>query len=204
MTQGRSLADRGFQLVGSVQAGSLSNHAGDTIKVPLNVGEEVVFLGACDNDCFNLDFTVLDAAGRNLAADVEPDNRPAVSFTPRETGVYRVVVDMTGCNVSPCTYGLGLFKRGEANLLVPMELQSDPPGAEAYVVPLDIYERDTTIIGDSGRLSKWRIQEGKTNVVTMQRLMSYMVVFTLRGAVRHQRAETNVTDTARVRASFRP
>jgi hypothetical protein len=70
--------------------------------VNLNAGVDYVFIGACDDDCDNLDIELIDAANAVVASDVAPDDFPIVRFTPATAGAFTVRTHLRTCAVEPC------------------------------------------------------------------------------------------------------
>jgi hypothetical protein len=72
-------------------------------------GGEVYFIGACDENCSDLDLIVRDSSGREVGRDLEPDDVPIVVFQAT-AGTYTVEVSMAGCSAN-CHWGVGVFRR---------------------------------------------------------------------------------------------
>ena len=68
-----------------------------------------------------------------------------------------------------------------AQIVENVELESDPPGAKVYLIPLNEWEAHPDIIFDDNKLSYYRVPEGDTPVTTRTREKVYMVVFDLNG-----------------------
>jgi hypothetical protein len=108
---GAAFEERGFQMTHRIYTGSLNDDGGENVSVALEAGREYMIAGACDNDCSDLDFTLFDAAGNEIDEDVELDDFPIVSVTPRRSGQYRVRVLMASCSAEPCRYGVGVWAK---------------------------------------------------------------------------------------------
>jgi hypothetical protein len=100
---------RGYRMVEDIQAGSLGESATEAFTVTLSGGSDYFFFGACDNDCSDLDLTLFDAAGNQVATDIETDDTPVVHVAPSRNGTYRVRITMASCSAEPCRYGVGIF-----------------------------------------------------------------------------------------------
>jgi hypothetical protein len=75
-------------------------------QVELVAGTPYRFLGACDDDCSNLDIELIDVTtGGVVASDMLPDDFPIVDFTPQANGRYIVRMLMQTCTVAPCFAG---------------------------------------------------------------------------------------------------
>jgi hypothetical protein len=75
-------------------------------SVNLNAGVNYIFLGACDDDCTNLDIELIDAANAVVASDTAPDDFPIVRFRPSANGTYTVRTHLRTCAVEPCQLGV--------------------------------------------------------------------------------------------------
>ena len=104
-------ADRGYELTHQIYTGSLDEGETETVTINLDVGVEYQIMGACDNDCTDVDLTLYDGAGNEIDQDLQLDDYPIVSVTPRRAGSFRVVVSMADCSAEPCRYGIGVFGR---------------------------------------------------------------------------------------------
>src|SRR2546426_148133 len=161
--------------------------------------------GACDPDCKKMTLQVYGQDRREVAVRAGAEDTPILTFTPRSTGNVHLSVSMANCSRPPCTYGMRLFSAvsDTASIIVPVWLKSKPPGADVYMIPLDVFQRDTAIARKPDRLVDSHVQEGKTDVLSEQRLMTYMAIFKLGKKERHQRVSTLLVDTARVYVEFR-
>jgi hypothetical protein len=76
----------------------------------LKAGTRYRFIGACDNECHDIDLFVLDSAGTMLEADRALDHFPVVNFMPEADGLYRVVLQMYNCSTEPCYTGMRVLE----------------------------------------------------------------------------------------------
>ncbi len=74
-------------------------------QLHLQAGTPYRIIGACDNECTNVDLELIDASGAVVASDVLPDDYPIVDHTPPEAGIYQIRVMMMACTVAPCYAG---------------------------------------------------------------------------------------------------
>jgi hypothetical protein len=74
-------------------------------------GNDYALVGACDNDCSNLDMRIYDPAGTVLLEDVANDDTPVLTFTAHTGGRYRIEVMMAACSRNPCFYGIQLMAK---------------------------------------------------------------------------------------------
>lgn len=62
-------------------------------------------IGACDNECTNLDMELIDSSGSVVESDLLDDDFPLVNFTPSANGTYYVRLIMQTCTIAPCYAG---------------------------------------------------------------------------------------------------
>lgn len=74
---------------------------------------EVLMVAVCDVDCSDIDILVQDPMGREIARDVDTDDRAVVTFTPRSAGEYKVYVNIPACSAETCGYALLSFSRAK-------------------------------------------------------------------------------------------
>lgn len=85
-------------------------------QVSLTGGTAYRIIGACDNECSNLDLEIIDVrTGGVVASDMLPDDYPVVSFTPNADGAYIVRLLMQTCTVAPCYAGARVLTGGAPN-----------------------------------------------------------------------------------------
>ncbi|MEZ5994419.1 MAG: hypothetical protein R3C25_01555 [Hyphomonadaceae bacterium] len=86
--------------------------ADDRWMVELVAGTPYMIIGACDNECSNMDIELIDmATGGVVASDVLPDDFPVVNFTPPANAQYMVRMLMQTCTVAPCYAGARVLSR---------------------------------------------------------------------------------------------
>jgi len=82
-------------------------------SVNLVGGAAYRIIGACDNECSNMDIELIDVStGGVVASDVLPDNYPVVNFTPSANGQYIVRMMMRTCTIAPCYAGARILSPG--------------------------------------------------------------------------------------------
>jgi hypothetical protein len=106
---GRVYQERGYSMTHQIYTGSLNNRSSEFVTLQLDIGTQYQLLGACDNDCSDLDLTLYGPSGNEIDTDVEMDDFPIVAVTPSRSGTYRLKVVMATCSVEPCRYGIGVF-----------------------------------------------------------------------------------------------
>lgn len=80
-------------------------------QVNLQRGQTYAFVGACDNECDNVDLVVEDPSGREVGSDVLPDDYPVVQLTPSVSGRYTARIVLVSCTIEPCYVGGRLLQR---------------------------------------------------------------------------------------------
>jgi hypothetical protein len=94
------------------RASALSEGGTETFTLQLNPGRDYVFVGVCDADCSDMDLSLTDSRGNELASDYAVDDTPVIRFsTPRAVPNARLTVSMAACSVPPCYYQVGSFGR---------------------------------------------------------------------------------------------
>jgi hypothetical protein len=106
---GRAVESRGYSMSHQIYTGSLDKGESEMVEVRLDIGTLYQIMGACDNDCSDLDLTLYNSAGREIDSDLQLDDYPVVSVEPGRTATYRVKVTMANCSAEPCRYGIGIF-----------------------------------------------------------------------------------------------
>ena len=106
---GQAVDSRGYSMTHRIFTGSLDNGDSEFVEVNLDIGTLYQIMGACDNDCTDLDLVLYDPAGREIDSDLEVDDYPVVSVEPGHSSTYRIKVTMASCTAEPCRYGIGIF-----------------------------------------------------------------------------------------------
>jgi hypothetical protein len=81
-----------------------------TAQVALRGGQRYAFIGACDNDCNNVDLALQDGTGATIDTDVLDDDYPTVDVTPPVDGIYTVRLALRACSSAPCYVGIRLLR----------------------------------------------------------------------------------------------
>lgn len=102
-TLGGNFANRGHHI------GKLSKGQSYVRAMTLEGGEHYVFGAACDRDCGNVRLKLIDE--NNRVVSDSRSNRPVAVLSPRQTRVYRIQVDMTGCREDECHFGVGMVAK---------------------------------------------------------------------------------------------
>jgi len=89
--------------------GNLRYNQYQDVTYRLTEGVTYVIVGACDEDCPDLDLKLFHG-GELVKQDTAPDATPTIVFRPAWTGNYTLRVIMAKCNKNPCWYGVGAYK----------------------------------------------------------------------------------------------
>jgi hypothetical protein len=106
---GHVFEERGYELTHRIYTGSLNDGGSEMVELDLDVGMEYQIMGACDQDCTDLDLTIVDGNGNVIDSDLLDDDVPVVSVTVSRSGRFRLRVSMADCSQEPCRYGIGVF-----------------------------------------------------------------------------------------------
>jgi hypothetical protein len=81
-------------------------------------GVRYVFIGACDNECEDVDLMLLDRTGAPVlneegepVQDVLVDNYPVVVYTPPRGGDYLLQLSIFSCSAEPCYAGVRVLEQ---------------------------------------------------------------------------------------------
>ena len=97
---------QGFAAVAGAEGVAALQPNGDhRFTADLRRGVSYRVIGACDNECNDMDIEVLDPAGAVIASDVTPTDFPAVNLTPAADGRYTVRFILKTCTIAPCFVG---------------------------------------------------------------------------------------------------
>ena len=101
---------QGYSLMDVAQTELIAASASSDVELNLPPGSEYVLLGVCDNDCSDLDLTLIKG-GMELDKDTTTDDWPILKVTPTSSSNYTVRVSMYNCSTSTCGYQLSVWKR---------------------------------------------------------------------------------------------
>jgi hypothetical protein len=108
---GQRYEQNGYELTHDIYTGSLNDDGAEMVRLELSVGMEYEIMGACDEDCSDLDLILYDGRGNVVDSDMLDDDFPIVSISVTHSGVFSVRVSMAECSAEPCRYGIGVFGR---------------------------------------------------------------------------------------------
>ena len=100
-----------WELVDSTVDTDLADNAFYTFWAGLEAGSEYIFVGACDNDCSDIDMVVFDTNNQHVVSDFTGDDSPNLRMTAKQSGNHGVVISMANCKAEPCSIGLAILRR---------------------------------------------------------------------------------------------
>lgn len=104
-------ATRGYVATGQWVTGELFAEEQVRREVSLTAGGSYMLVGVCDADCRALGLSLATPNGDDLAADPHGGNVPLIEAIATRSGAYQLRVRMGGCRVSPCRYGVAVFRK---------------------------------------------------------------------------------------------
>lgn len=103
------MAEAGYPNYEVLTVSEIAAGANETLNYTTQDGQDVVFVGVCDQDCTDLDLRVRGANGV-IGEDVATDDKPLVP-TPAGARPLAVNAIMTACSTATCVYGVAVFRR---------------------------------------------------------------------------------------------
>ena len=104
------LADDTYRFEHSLY-GDLNSSGDETFQIQMRSGRSYAVLGACDDDCTDMDLFLEDRNGKEIASDVETDSFPLMTITAPYSGTFDVRVRMYECTAEPCFFSVGVYGR---------------------------------------------------------------------------------------------
>jgi hypothetical protein len=102
---------QGLEETHDVYTSTLNAGGTQNVTMTLQAGKTYIIIGACDQDCNDLDLRLYDSNGLLLTSDEKDDDHPLVSVAPTRTAAFTVKVVMTHCSRPPCHFGTQVFGR---------------------------------------------------------------------------------------------
>lgn len=78
----------------------------------LQGGQTYMILGACDQDCTDVDLFVMDSRGQQIGQDIALDDHPQITLTPGRNERFTVRIQLVNCEVEPCYVAGRVVQRG--------------------------------------------------------------------------------------------
>lgn len=122
----------------------------------------------CDDDCWDLDLSLLDENGNVIAADILPDAFPFIEFTIAASGNYSFGTAVQSCATEACLWGTSVWVGGGEEKRLSAETRAALDSFDALL--------------DSRRDMQWLRRVQKDYPVVRRQLVSLMADLDGRGA----------------------
>ncbi len=100
----------GQKLVFVPLLGRVRKQVSSPFRAALHPDVEYVFVATCDGNCRDLNLTLADADGQEIAASQQTGELASISFTPPSQGEYQITAKPGECtNAEGCSFGMGIF-----------------------------------------------------------------------------------------------
>lgn len=109
-----SRAEKGGLLLLKGRGGRGNLAGGDmgSFRVRLTGGMQYMLVGACDQNCLDIDLRVLDPSDeRTVEEDTLPDDLPVVAVTPSADTEFSVEVHMFECSADSCGWEVRVYEQ---------------------------------------------------------------------------------------------
>ncbi len=111
LAAGALVCSLGGYEVTSTHIDTLRRNGRDTLSLTLRSRSNYKIIGACDDDCTDLDLILYDENDREVARDEKTDDVPIVDVSPRWDADFTLRVHLYACKTEKCVYGVLLCKR---------------------------------------------------------------------------------------------
>lgn len=101
----------GYAKAGDYHIDRMDDGDQDHDSIKLEAGYEYNIVGACDEDCGDIDFILTDTDGNVVDEDKEEDSTPLLDITPSSTQIYVVITKMYNCETNPCSFGYAVVRK---------------------------------------------------------------------------------------------
>lgn len=116
-TEVQQRTSNGKKLVFVPLFGRVRQQVSSPFRVTMHPDVEYVFVGTCDGNCKDLNLTLKDASGQEIAASQKAGELATISFTPPSQGEYQITAKPGECtNAEGCSFGMGIFVPTSANV----------------------------------------------------------------------------------------
>ncbi len=100
----------GQKLVFVPLLGTVKKQVSSPFRATLHPDVEYVFAATCDGNCQDLNLTLQDVNGMEIAASQKAGEMASISFTPPSQGEYQITAKPGECkNAEGCSFGMGIF-----------------------------------------------------------------------------------------------
>lgn len=116
-TEVEQRSSNGQKLVFVPLIGKVRNQVSSPFRATLHPDVEYVFAATCDGNCKDLNLTLKDVNGQEIAASQKSGEVTTISFTPPSQGEYQVTAKPGECtNAEGCSFGMGIFVPASASV----------------------------------------------------------------------------------------
>jgi hypothetical protein len=105
-----AVMDKNIILSHEPVTGDLAAGASGTINLTLQGGSSYLIVGACDEDCDDVDLFLYDRAQTLLAEDADATDVPVLLYDPPVNTDVTLRVRMYSCHLEPCSFGVAVFR----------------------------------------------------------------------------------------------
>ena len=107
----------GQKLVFVPLLGQVRNQVSSPFRATLHPNVEYVFVATCDGNCQDLNLSLKDASGQEVAVSQKTGELASISFTPPSQGEYQISAKPGECKTAEgCSYGMGIFVPASASV----------------------------------------------------------------------------------------
>lgn len=104
------LADYDIVPTHEVYVDTLNSGYYKDVDYNLDAGVRYIFVGACDNDCSDLDLRLFDDNWNLIDSDTKADDHPSLVIVVRRSTTFHLRITMSKCNANPCWWGTQAFR----------------------------------------------------------------------------------------------
>ncbi len=109
--------NNGQKLVFVPLIGTVRKQVSSPFRATLHPNIEYVFAASCDVNCKDLNLTLQDANGMEIATSQKVGELATISFTPPSQGEYQITAKPGECTVADgCSFGMGIFAPASASV----------------------------------------------------------------------------------------
>ncbi|HLO50094.1 MAG TPA: hypothetical protein VK211_16890 [Kamptonema sp.] len=108
---------KGNKLVFLPLLGKVRKQVETPFRATLYPNIEYIFVGACDENCKDLNLRLKDLSGQVVAESQNVDGLPVITFTPPSESEYQIAAKPGECTTANgCNFGMGIFAPTSVNV----------------------------------------------------------------------------------------
>ncbi|XZN90298.1 MAG: hypothetical protein ACM65M_22115 [Microcoleus sp.] len=108
---------QGKKLVFVPLFGTVRKQVSSPFRATLHPDVEYIFAATCDGNCQDLNLTLTDANGKEIATSQKAGELATISFTPPSQGEYQITAKPGECTKAEgCSFGMGIFAPANASI----------------------------------------------------------------------------------------